>query len=178
MSNPFPPTAPPGQSLGVDPADAETPTTEVAVASSDHDARRSPLPRGAETILVVEDDDDVRRGLRAILEELGYVVLDAPDAAIAFREVEGHSGPVDLILVDVVLSGIGMSGRVLVDQLRAAGHAMKVLFMSGHTDKVVREYGVDEGAEPLLRKAFSPSDLARTVRRIMDGTQAARTTAA
>jgi len=137
-----------------------------------------PLRRGGETILVVEDDDDLRRGLRAVLEELGYDVLDAPDAAVAFREVEGHAGPVDLILVDVVLSGIGMSGRVLVDQLRVAGHSMKVLFMSGHTEKVLREYGVEEGAAPLLRKAFPPSDLARTVRRILDGTSATRTTAA
>jgi DNA-binding response OmpR family regulator len=139
---------------------------------------RELFPRGRETILVVEDDDDVRRGLRAILEELGYLVLDAPDAAVTFREVEGHNGPIDLILVDVVLSGIGMSGRVLVDQLHVAGHAMKVLFMSGHTDQVLREYGIEADGAPLLRKAFSPADLAETVRRILDGRQGSRTTAA
>jgi signal transduction histidine kinase len=133
------------------------------------------LPRGSETILVVEDDEQVRRVVRAVLEELGYRVLAASDAAGALRETARHTARVDLILVDVILSGV--SGRLLVDELREAGHAMKVLFMSGHTDKVLGEHGVHEALDPLLRKAFSPAQLSRSVREALDGKRSEQTLA-
>ncbi len=134
------------------------------------------LPSGSETILVVEDDEHVRRVVRAVLEELGYRVLAVADAKGALHETARHTARVDLILVDVVLAG--SSGRVLVDELREAGHAMKVLFMSGHTDKVLGEHGVHEALDPLLRKAFSPTELARAVRGVLDGKRVEETSAA
>jgi signal transduction histidine kinase len=143
------------------------PKAPPAAPSSSPTPPNEELPRGSETILVVEDDDPVRRVVRAVLEELGYRVLDASNAADAVRETDRHAARVDLVLVDVILSGT--SGRVLVDELRQAGHAMKVLFMSGHTDKVLGEHGVHEALDPLLRKAFSPAQLARAVRDVLDG---------
>jgi two-component system cell cycle sensor histidine kinase/response regulator CckA len=154
------------------------PKAAAAARTSDPITAREELPRGSETILVVEDDEHVRRGMRAVLEELGYGVLDAPDGPAAMDRTDAHTGTIDLVLVDVVLSGIGTSGRALVDQLRSAGRSMKVLYMSGHTDKVIREHGVDEGVDALLRKAFSPSELSRTVREVLDGKRRAETSAA
>jgi two-component system cell cycle sensor histidine kinase/response regulator CckA len=154
------------------------PRAAAASRTSEPITAREELPRGSETILVVEDDEHVRRGMRAVLEELGYGVLDAADATAAMDRTDAHTGTIDLVLVDVVLSGIGPSGRALVDQLRTAGHSAKVLYMSGHTDKVIREHGVDDGVDPLLRKAFSPSELSRTVREVLDGKRRAEISAA
>jgi two-component system cell cycle sensor histidine kinase/response regulator CckA len=134
------------------------------------------LPSGSETILVVEDDEHVRRVVRAVLEELGYRVLAVADAEGALRETARHAARVDLVLVDVVLAG--GSGRALVDELREAGHGMKVLFMSGHTDKVLGDHGVHEALDPLLRKAFSPTELSHAVREVLDGKRVEQTSAA
>jgi two-component system cell cycle sensor histidine kinase/response regulator CckA len=122
------------------------------------------VPRGSETILVVEDDDPVRRVVCAVLEAQGYRVLDAPGADAA-RRVLGES-TVDLLLVDVVLPGT--SGASFVEELATAPRAPKVLFMSGHSEKTLEAYGVDGARYPLLRKAFTPADLARAVRDALD----------
>jgi len=126
---------------------------------------RADLPRGDETILVVEDDEHVRRVVRAVLEEQGYAVLDAASADGAIARARAHSGPIALLLTDVVLPGA--CGRVLVGELRAAGQDPKVLFMSGHTEKALEQHGFSPD-DPLLRKAFSPSELARKVREVLD----------
>jgi two-component system cell cycle sensor histidine kinase/response regulator CckA len=143
------------------------PKAAPSAPTSSRVATHEEPPTGSETILVVEDDEYVRRVVRAVLEELGYRVLDASDAAGALRETARHADRVDLVLVDVILAGT--SGRALVDELRQAGHAMKVLFMSGHTDKVLGEHGVHEALDPLVRKAFSPAQLSHAVRDALDG---------
>jgi signal transduction histidine kinase len=123
-------------------------------------------PHGTGTILVVDDDDLVRRVTRSVLEDCGYEVVDARSGDVAVAELERRQGAVDLVLVDVVAPPMG--GRDLVDQLEALG-PVKVLFMSGHDDAVIEQHGVSLRRDALLRKAFTPSDLARKVREVLDG---------
>jgi CheY-like chemotaxis protein len=119
-------------------------------------------PSGAGTILVVDDDEQVRRVARGVLEERGYDVLDAACGDRALEQVARHHRRVDLVLTDVVLGR--MSGRELIDRLKRSHPSLKALFMSGHGDDVIQQHGVTLGRDALLRKAFTPLDLARKVR--------------
>ena len=146
------------------------PLTSHAVAGPPSSGSRGELPRGSETILIVEDDDHVRRVVRAVLEEQGYDVLDAASGELAIGLVARREEAIDLVLVDVVLSG--MNGRELVDKLRERDQVAKVLFMSGHTDKAIADHGVNEADDWLLRKAFSPTELSRKVREVLEDVSA------
>ncbi len=128
------------------------------------------LPGGHGTILVVDDDSAVRRVARAVLEERGYDVIDARSGALALAEVERLPRPADLVLVNVVMPQ--MTGPELVDELAARGHPVKALYMSGHHDEVIEEHGVRVRDGALLRKAFTPAELARKVREALDAEQA------
>jgi signal transduction histidine kinase len=128
------------------------------------------LPRGSETILVVDDDTSVRSVVRALLEAQGYRVLDAASGKGAL-DVVAQAGAIHLLVTDVVMPD--MSGLSLVDSLVARGSTMKVLYMSGHTDKMIRERGLDEGSSLLLRKAFSPAELVLKVREVLEAVEAA-----
>jgi PAS domain S-box-containing protein len=122
-------------------------------------------PRGgSETVLLVEDDEQVRRTLRAVLEEFGYTVLDAATGERALELVAGHGGPIDLVLTDVVMPRMG--GRALVHALMEAGLDAKTLYMSGHGDDAIGLHGV-RPEDPIIRKAFSPTQLARKVREVL-----------
>jgi two-component system cell cycle sensor histidine kinase/response regulator CckA len=147
-------------------------TITLCLPRADEEASAPPpshelLPRGSETILVVEDDDAVRSVVRALLEAQGYVVLDASSGRAAIELAAKETRPIDLLITDVVMPE--MSGRALADALGAEGMGIttRVLFMSGHTDKVIEERGVDEAAAPLLRKAFSPAQLLLKVREVL-----------
>jgi PAS domain S-box-containing protein len=119
-----------------------------------------------EVVLVVEDDDDVRRLTVTMLEELGYRTLEA-DTAAAARKVVAEAGGVDLLLTDVVLPG-DESGRSLAEGLLADHPAMGVLYMSGYTENAIIHHGrLDEGIQ-LLQKPFRKLDLQRKVRRALD----------
>jgi signal transduction histidine kinase/CheY-like chemotaxis protein len=123
-------------------------------------------PAGHGTILVVDDDDDVRRVTRSVLEERGYDVIDARSAELALAELDRHHRLPDLVLVDVVMPR--MNGRELCDALAARGRPVKALYMSGHHDEVIEQHGVRPHEDPLLRKAFTPAELARKVREVLD----------
>jgi two-component system, cell cycle sensor histidine kinase and response regulator CckA len=123
------------------------------------------LPRGSETVLVVEDDASVRGVVRALLEAQGYRVLDAPCGKAALEVVARKPGPIDLLIVDVVMPEMG--GRALADALASTGLSMKVLFMSGHSDAMVLERGVNPSSSMFLRKAFSPAELILKVREVL-----------
>ena len=124
------------------------------------------LPRGAETVLLVEDDGDVRGIAHEVLMLSGYSVLDAADADRAIRLSREHPGPIHLLLTDVVMPGMG--GRKLAEQLSAARPEMRILYMSGHIDDVIVRSGVLHGDLAFLRKPFTPLGLARKVRETLD----------
>jgi two-component system NtrC family sensor kinase len=136
------------------------------------DARPSgtlaPLPDGNETILVVEDDEQVNRFAVEALEERGYRVLTAPDAGTALRLLDHVSDQtVSLLLTDVVLPG-GMNGRQLADEVLRRRPGMKVLFVTGYTRNAIIHHGrLDPGTE-LLTKPFTAEALARKLRQMLD----------
>lgn len=124
-------------------------------------------PEGAaETVLVVEDDEDVRSYSVESLRDLGYRVLEAPDGASAMRHVE-RPGRIDLLFTDVVLPG-GMTGAQIAAQAQAARPDLKVLFTTGYArNAIVHQGRLDKGVD-LITKPFSFPDLAAKVRDVLD----------
>jgi PAS domain S-box-containing protein len=122
--------------------------------------------RGTETILVVEDEDDVRALACEVLATYGYEVLQARTPAEALLIAEGHPGPVQLLLTDVVMPG--MSGRMLAERLAPLRPEMKVLYMSGYTDDAIVHHGTLDAGTPFIQKPFLPDALAGSVRRVLD----------
>ena len=126
----------------------------------------------AETVLVVEDDDDVRAYTLECLRELGYRVLEAHDGPSALRLLKRLSEPVDLLFTDVVMPG--MSGRELADQARAHEPTLKVLYTSGYTRNAIVHGGrLDAGVE-MIAKPFTYSDLGQKIRDVLDAGRTGR----
>jgi two-component system cell cycle sensor histidine kinase/response regulator CckA len=120
---------------------------------------------GSETILLVEDHDQLRRMARAILETGGYEVLVAPDAEEALAILAQQGDRVGLILTDVVMPR--MSGPQLVERIRILKPTLKVLFMSGYSDDAVVRHGMLEGAAAFLQKPVTPDMLLAKVREVL-----------
>ena len=127
----------------------------------------APLPRGAETILLVEDERLVRELGAIVLRELGYNVLTASsgDEAIAISR-QRSPAPIHLLLSDVVMPRI--SGKELARRLAAERPELKVLFVSGYTDDAVVQHGLLEARDCFLQKPFTPTSLASRVREMLD----------
>src|SRR5712691_3612330 len=123
------------------------------------------LPPGTETVLLVEDEEMVRRMTREVLEGAGYRVLEAASGFEALRVSAGHTGRLDLMLTDVVMPG--MSGRELAERLAPVRPGMKVLYMSGHTDDAIFHHGVTRAGTGFLQKPFTPDALERRVRELL-----------
>jgi signal transduction histidine kinase/ActR/RegA family two-component response regulator len=117
---------------------------------------------GAETVLVVEDDEPVRQLACVELRGLGYHVLQAPSGADAMRIIEGGE-PIDLLFTDVVMPG-GTSGRELGDAARALRPGLKVLYTSGYSENAIVHHGRLDPGVMLLPKPYRRDDLARAVR--------------
>jgi PAS domain S-box-containing protein len=126
-----------------------------------------PTARGIETILLVEDEEDVRGVAREILALAGFTVLAAAGADEAERICRDHPGPIHILLTDVVMPRV--SGIELVARLRPIRAAMKVLYMSGYADDTVLRHGAFEPGAKLLPKPFTPDSLIRAVREALDG---------
>ena len=122
--------------------------------------------KGSETILLVEDEEPVRRLASEILQASGYTILEASGGLDALQVCETYSGGIQLMVTDVVMPG--MSGRELADELSSVRSEMKVLYVSGYTEDAIGEYGVLEEGVNFLQKPFRPSDLARKVRDVLD----------
>jgi two-component system, cell cycle sensor histidine kinase and response regulator CckA len=129
--------------------------------------------RGDETILVVEDQEPVRRLTRKVLETQGYAVLAAADGPEALRVAEHHPGTIHILVTDVVMPG--MSGREVGRRLAAGRPEMKVLYLSGYADDSIVQHGVLEPGLAFLQKPFAPETLARRVREVLDAPSALRT---
>ena len=129
---------------------------------------RQALPetfRGTETVLLVEDEQMVRRAVRDVLQRSGYKVLVASNAGEALLISEQHTGFIHLLLTDVVMPR--MSGPDLVERLDPWHPEMKVLYVSGYTDNAIAEHGVLDPGVALLQKPFSVESLLLTVRQVM-----------
>jgi PAS domain S-box-containing protein len=137
----------------------------AAKPAAPHD-ELSDLPRGSETILLVEDDPSVRELAARMLHQQGYTVLAASNGAEALRLAREHRQPLHLLLTDVVMPGL--SGRGLVEQLAQVHPGLKTLFMSGYTDDAIVHWGVLEPGIAFLQKPFGPLALARKVRGVLD----------
>ncbi len=127
-------------------------------------------PRGAggtETVLLVEDEEEVRLLARDILQQHGYRVIDAGDPEDALSLAERHPGPIRLVLTDVVMPR--MSGPALVNRLSVVRPGVKVLYMSGYTAEALGHQGVLEAGVTLLEKPFTLMRLLGTVREVLDG---------
>jgi two-component system, cell cycle sensor histidine kinase and response regulator CckA len=128
-----------------------------------------PVPRrstGIETVLVVEDEEALRKVAERSLEGAGYRVLTASDGDEAMLTSARYPGDIHLLLTDVVMPR--MSGRTLAQELAKARPAMKVLYMSGYTDDAIVHHGVLDAGTHFLAKPFTAADMTRKVREVLD----------
>jgi PAS domain S-box-containing protein len=121
---------------------------------------------GKETILLVEDDEQVRELTRSVLSDRGYTVLVAENAAALKNICETHEDLVHLVLTDVVMPSI--SGREVANQVLARWANVKVLYMSGYTENSIIHHGVLDTGTSFLPKPFTPTALANKVREVLD----------
>jgi signal transduction histidine kinase/CheY-like chemotaxis protein len=122
-------------------------------------------PVGSATILVVEDQDDVRGFARSVLEKANYRVLEAASGELALAIGEAEKAPVHLLLTDVVLRG--MNGRELSEQFNRIHPETRVLFTSGYADDVIARRGVQQGSIAFLPKPYSAEGLRERVKEVL-----------
>src|SRR5262249_4532619 len=121
------------------------------------------VPRGTETVLLVEDDPLVREITRHILHEQGYTVLEAGNGDDAMHIVQEYAGaPIALLITDVVMPQMG--GKALAEQVSSVYPSIKVLFISGHAADAIVHHGRLESGTNFLSKPFTPAAFARKVR--------------
>ena len=141
---------------------------QVEEESQELESRRTPqeLPRGFETILLVEDDEAVQTFSARTLRMLGYSVLEARNGQEALRICSTHKGPIDLLLTDVIMPGI--SGRELAQKIRVVRPTTRVLYVSGYYEKGGSELSDAALSGTLLGKPFTAESLGTAVRNVLD----------
>jgi two-component system, cell cycle sensor histidine kinase and response regulator CckA len=142
------------------------PRVDERVEEVEEEKESGAIPRGSETVLVVEDEEVVRKLAVRILKKQGYKVLEAPNSGEAFLVCEQQKGPIHLILTDVVMPRMG--GPEFIERLRQIRQDFKALYMSGYTDEAVVYHGVREGEMEFIQKPFTLEGLARKVREVLD----------
>jgi CheY-like chemotaxis protein len=148
------------------------PRAEPSAKAEDAGARDHPLNAGGEgeTILLVEDEPDLREVVRETLETFGYTLLEAGHGAAGLAIAESHPGPIHLLLTDVIMPA--MNGAELARRLRAIRPEADVVFISGYTDDAITQHGVLEPGVAFLQKPFSPTQLVRRVREVLNARHA------
>ncbi|HEY4001964.1 MAG TPA: response regulator [Candidatus Xenobia bacterium] len=129
------------------------------------EAREETRERGAETILLVEDDEEVRRLATTVLQRNGYQVLGAAQGQEALALARHHAGPIHLLMADLVMPG--MNGRELAQALRQDRPKLGVLLTSGYTEQVALYREVTEAGVPFLQKPYSPTALLQKLRELL-----------
>jgi PAS domain S-box-containing protein len=127
---------------------------------------------GTETILLVEDEPDLRELTRSVLVARGYTLLEAKNSEEAERLAQEHGAKIHLLLTDVIMPGI--SGRELAKKLSSRQPALRVLYMSGYTYNVIAQNGTLERGVAFLQKPFTPRVLVEKVREVLDAVVPAR----
>jgi two-component system cell cycle sensor histidine kinase/response regulator CckA len=129
--------------------------------------KKGPLPRGTETLLLVEDEPSVRHLAGSVLEAQGYTVLQANNGQEGLRTARGHKGDrISLVVTDVIMPQ--MSGKVMSEWLKTTYPDIKILFTSGYTDDAIAHYGVLDIGVAFLPKPYTPAILAGKVREMLD----------
>ena len=123
---------------------------------------------GTETILLAEDEANLRYLARQFLEKQGYKVIEAADGAVAMQIAVAHEGVIHLLLTDVIMPG--MNGRELAQRIAEIRPQTKVLYMSGYTENVIGHNGTLDAGVRLLQKPFTLRDLKSKVREVLDST--------
>jgi two-component system cell cycle sensor histidine kinase/response regulator CckA len=128
-------------------------------------AAERPASRTAGAVLLVEDEDEVRRLAGIILGNMGFTVLEAGDAGQAIKHAKRFDGDIRLMLTDVIMPG--MNGRELADRMGELRPQTKVIFMSGYTDRIMTRDGVLDDSVEYLQKPFTAEQLSATVYRVL-----------
>jgi CheY-like chemotaxis protein len=138
---------------------------QVATPIQDHK-----VEPGSETILLVEDEANLRYLARQYLEKQGYKVIEAADGAVAMQIAVAHEKVIHLLLTDVIMPG--MNGRELAQRIAEIRPNVKILYMSGYTENVIGHNGMLDAGVRLLQKPFNLRDLRSKVREVLDSTAA------
>jgi two-component system, cell cycle sensor histidine kinase and response regulator CckA len=147
---------------------AERTETPAVVVPAEEAAAAEP---GTETILLAEDEANLRYLARQFLEKQGYKVIEAADGAAAMQIAVAHEGVIHLLLTDVIMPG--MNGRELAQRISEIRPQTKVLYMSGYTENVIGHNGTLDAGVQLLQKPFTLRDLKNKVREILDSARLA-----
>ena len=132
-----------------------------------HPVQNGPLPRGTETLMVVEDEPSVCHLANNVLTNQGYTVLRAMNGQEALRVAREHQGPpIRLVITDVIMPQMG--GKVMAEWLKSSDPNLKILFTSGYTDDAIVHYGVLDPGVAFLSKPYTPATLTRKVREMLD----------
>ena len=144
------------------------PQVQEAIQLSDTTLRKKqPMPRGTETLLVVEDEPAVRHLACQVLRAQGYEVLSATNGQDGLHVARQHKGAaISLVITDVIMPQMG--GKVMAEWLSASFPDLKILFTSGYTDDAIAHHGVLDAGVDFLPKPYTPSSLAHKVRAVLD----------
>ena len=143
------------------------PRVEQRLDAAARSAQTGPLPRGTETLLVVEDEPPLRHLTCRALNAQGYEVLPASNGQDALRVVHEHKGaPIRLVVTDVIMPLMG--GKVMAEWLKTTCPGIKVIFTSGYTDATIAHHGMLETGVEFLSKPYTPATLVRKVREVLD----------
>lgn len=140
---------------------------ETAKTRSEKNEREPKLPRGSETVLLVEDEEAILRLGKRFIERLGYTVLTANSPEAALGLAESHTGNVDLLVTDLIMPR--MNGRELAARLTRQWPNLKCLYMSGYPADIIAQHKVLEEGIHFLPKPFSIKEIAIKVRQALEG---------